>query len=68
MRSKFTIIFIGLIMFAAGLFLFYSIELGEVDNTLRIIKNIGTFVGFIGTGVILAGFLLYFINKTEQIN
>ena len=55
-------------MFAAGLFLFYSIELGEVDNTLRIIKNIGTFVGFIGTGVILAGFLLYFINKTEQIN
>ena len=52
-------------MFAVGLVLFYSIELGQTDPVLRFIKNIGTFVGISGMGVTLAGILLYFINKNE---
>ena len=59
-------IIIGTSMFAAGLVLFYSIELGQTDPVLRFIKNIGTFVGISGMGVTLAGILLYFINKNES--
>jgi len=32
---------------------------------LRLIKNLGTFVGISGMGVTLAGILLYLINKNE---
>ena len=56
---------IGLVMFATGLVMFYSIELGQTDNVLRFIKNVGTFVGLSGMGVTLAGILLYLINKKE---
>ncbi len=56
---------IGVIMFGIGLVLFYSIELGQTDPTLRLIKNIGTFVGLGGMGVALAGILLYLIDKNE---
>lgn len=52
-------------MFATGLVMFYSIELGQTDPTLRFIKNTGTFVGISGMGVTLAGLLLYLINKNE---
>ena len=57
------IIIIGVTMFAVGLVLFYSIELGQTDPVLRFIKNVGTFVGLSGMGVTLAGILLYLINK-----
>ncbi len=56
---------IGLVMFATGLVLFYSIELGQTNDVLRFIKNVGTFVGLSGMGVTLAGILLYLINKKE---
>ncbi len=58
-------VIIGIIMFATGLVLFYSIELGQTDSVLRFIKNVGTFVGLSGMGVTLAGILLYLINKKE---
>ncbi len=59
------IIIIGISMFVVGLVLFYSIELGQTDPVLRLIKNVGTFVGLSGMGVTLAGVLLYLLNKNE---
>ena len=65
MKTGIINIIIGIVMFATGLVLFYSIELGQTDNVLRFIKNVGTFVGLSGMGVTLAGILLYLINKKE---
>ncbi len=59
------IIIVGVAMFAAGLVMFYSIELGQKDPVLRLVKNIGTFIGLSGMGVTLAGILLYLINRNE---
>jgi len=44
---------------------FYAIELGQTNDVLRFIKNMGTFVGLSGMGVTLAGILLYLINRNE---
>ena len=52
-------------MFILGLILYYSIELGQTDSVLRLIKNSGTFIGLSGIGVTLAGILLYLINRNE---
>ena len=52
-------------MFVVGLVMFYSIELGQKDPVLRLVKNIGTFIGLSGMGVTLAGILLYIINRNE---
>lgn len=65
MKMSVGIMIIGTIMFSAGLVMFYSIELGQTDPTLRLIKNSGTFIGISGMGVALAGILLYLINKNE---
>ena len=65
MKIGMVVIIIGIIMFAVGLVLFYSIELGQTDPVLRIIKNIGTFVGLSGMGVTLAGVLLNLLSKNE---
>ncbi len=65
MKTGMINIIIGIVMFATGLVLFYSIELGQTDSVLRFIKNSGTFVGLSGMGVTLAGILLYLINKKE---
>ena len=65
MKSGMVLIIIGIAMFVVGLVLFYSIELGQTDPVLRLIKNVGTFVGLSGMGVTLAGILLYLINKNE---
>ena len=65
MKTGMVVVIIGIIMFAIGLVLFYSIELGQTDPVLRIIKNTGTFVGLSGMGVTLAGVLLYLLNKNE---
>ena len=59
------IIITGIIMFVMGLVLFYSIEIGQTDHTLRFIKNMGTFIGLSGMGVTLAGILLYLISRNE---
>jgi hypothetical protein len=50
-------------MFVAGLVMFYSIELGQKDPVLRLIKNMGTFIGISGMGVTLAGILLYLLSR-----
>jgi len=55
----------GTIMFVVGLVFFYSIELGQTDPVLRIIKNMGTFIGLSGMGVVLAGILLHLLNRSE---
>ncbi len=67
MKPGILMIIIGVNMFAAGLVLFYTIELGQTDPVLRFIKNVGTFVGLCGMGVTLAGILLYLINKNEPV-
>ncbi len=65
MKTGTVVVIIGIIMFAVGLVLFYSIELGQTDPVLRFIKNMGTFVGLSGMGVTLAGVLLYLLSKNE---
>jgi len=65
MKMGIMIIIIGFIMFIAGLIMFYSIELGQIDPLLRTVKNTGTFIGLSGMGVTLAGILLYLINRNE---
>lgn len=65
MKMVFGVIIVGVIMFVTGLILFYAIELGQTEPTLRLIKNTGTFVGISGMGVGLAGILLYLINRNE---
>ncbi len=65
MKMGIIIIIVGIAMFVAGLVMFYSIELGQKDPVLRLVKNIGTFIGLSGMGVTLAGILLYLINRNE---
>ena len=65
MKTEMVVTIVGTTMFVVGLVLFYSIELGQTDPVLRSIKNIGTFVGLCGMGVILAGILLHFNNRSE---
>lgn len=60
-----TIMIVGIAMFITGLIMFYSIELGQTDSSLRLIKNTGTFIGLSGMGVTMAGILLYLINRNE---
>ena len=59
------IMIVGVAMFITGLIMFYSIELGQTDSSLRLIKNTGTFIGLSGMGVTMAGILLYLINRNE---
>ena len=66
MKVAMLVMIIGIIMFVAGLIFFYSIELGQTDPVLRFIKNMGTFIGLSGMGVVLAGILLHLLNKSEQ--
>ena len=58
-------IIIGGGMFILGLILFYLIN-PEENKNLEIIKNMGTFVGLSGIGVVLAGVVLYLINRNEK--
>ncbi len=52
-------------MFIVGLIMFYSIEVGETDPNLRLVKNTGTFVGLIGMGATLGGVILFLISRNE---
>ncbi|MHA7733706.1 hypothetical protein [Nitrosopumilus sp. S6] len=65
MKTGIPMIFVGGGMFFAGLIMFYSIELGQIEPTLRLIKNVGTFVGLSGIGVGVAGILLYLISRNQ---
>ena len=66
MKIGMLVMIIGTSMFVTGLVFFYSIELGQTDPVLRFIKNMGTFIGLSGMGVVLAGILLHLLNKSEQ--
>ncbi len=65
MKVGLLVIIIGTIMFVVGLVFFYSIELAQTDPVLRFIKNMGTFIGLSGMGVVLAGILLHLLNRSE---
>ena len=65
MKAGRLITIIGITMFVTGLVLFYSVEIGQTDPVLRLVKNVGTFVGISGMGVTLAGILLQLISKNE---
>ena len=65
MRAGSSMIFIGGGMFLLGLIMYYSIEVGQIEPALRLIKNTGTFIGLSGIGVGVAGILLNLINKNQ---
>ncbi|RMW38044.1 MAG: hypothetical protein EA447_04160 [Nitrosopumilus sp.] len=65
MQAGKSMFLIGGGMFLAGLVMFYSIEMGQTEPALRLIKNIGTFIGLSGIGVGVAGILLYLINRNQ---
>ncbi len=65
MKTGIPMILTGGGMFLAGLIMFYSIELGQTEPTLRLIKNIGTFIGLSGIGVGVAGILLFLISRNQ---
>lgn len=56
---------IGMIMFAAGLGMFYSIEMGQFEPEYRLVKNTGIFVGLAGIGATMAGVLLMLFSRSE---
>ena len=63
MKTGSPLIIIGTIMFIIGLVLFYSIQMSQIDSDLRLVKNMGTFVGLIGIGVTFAGIIIFLINR-----
>ncbi len=64
MKSESAIIMSGIIMFISGLVLFYSIQNeSNIDQSLRSVKHAGTFVGLMGIGVVIAGFLLRLMGR-----
>ena len=57
---------IGTIMTICGVMMFYFVQSGpSIEPDLREIKHAGTFIGLLGIGAILAGLLLYFINRDQ---
>ena len=66
MKSDITIIVTGGIMMICGLVMFYTVQSGpQIESIFRMIKHAGTFVGLLGIGVMLAGILLYLINRNQ---
>jgi hypothetical protein len=63
MKTGLPLITVGAIMFIIGLALFYSIQMGQTDSDLRLVKNMGTFIGLIGIGVTFAGIIILLINR-----
>ena len=63
MKTGFPLMIIGGIMFIIGLILFYSIQMGQTDSDLRLVKNMGTFIGLIGIGVTFAGIIIFLISR-----
>ena len=66
MKAGLPLIIIGTIMFIIGLVLFYSIQMGQTDSDLRLVKNMGTFIGLIGIGVTFAGIIIFLINRNTS--
>tara|TARA_B110001454_G_scaffold121964_1_gene113871 strand:+ start:1314 stop:1550 length:237 start_codon:yes stop_codon:yes gene_type:complete len=66
MRTGLPLIIIGTIMFIIGLAMFYSIQMGQTNSDLRLVKNMGTFIGLIGIGVTFAGIIIFLINRNTS--
>ena len=66
MKAGLPLIIIGTIMFIIGLVLFYSIQMGQTNSDLRLVKNMGTFIGLIGIGVTFAGIIIFLINRNTS--
>jgi len=66
MKIESAIILSGLIMIISGLGMFYSIQnIPDVDKVFLYSKHMGTFVGVMGIGVIMAGILLRLMEKEQ---
>ena len=66
MKIESIIILSGLLMIISGLGMFYSIQnIPDVDKILIYSKHMGTFVGVMGIGVIMAGILLRLMEKEQ---
>ncbi|NJK77927.1 MAG: hypothetical protein HC944_03050 [Nanoarchaeota archaeon] len=70
MKSGVAIIVSGGVMIICGLIMFYGIQsISQPDsdqkNLFLSIKHGGTFMGLLGIGVTIAGFLLYLINRSS---
>ncbi len=65
MNIEKTITIVGIIMLSLGLVFFYSIDIGQIDQNLRFLKNIGTFIGLTGIGAMIAGTLSHLINRNK---
>ncbi len=63
MNGERAIVIVGIVMFLAGLVMFYPIERGHTEPLLGLVKNAGTFIGLSGVGVIVAGMLLLLIRR-----
>lgn len=68
MKSGVVIIIAGGIMIISGLIMFYGIQgiqTSDLDEKkfFLAIKHSGTFTGLLGIGVVIAGFLLYLMNR-----
>lgn len=66
-RTTVIIVSAGAAMFLIGLVMFDSIEIGQTEPTLRMIKNTGTFVGLAGMGVVMAGIMLALMGRRGPI-
>ena len=67
MKQQNPIVISGMVMITFGLIAFYSIQPGpDMSDSLRMIKHSGTFVGLMGIGVLVAGILLYLINRAQS--
>ena len=63
MKGETAVIMAGIIMFAAGLAMFYPIERDHTEPILGFVKNAGTFIGLSGIGVFIAGIMLHLIRR-----
>ncbi len=53
-------------MIFSGIVLFYSIPADpELEDSIRIIKHGGTFIGLMGIGIIMAGILLHLMGRED---
>ena len=66
MKSGVVIIVAGVIMIICGLVLFYAVQSSpQIESFFRTIRHAGTFIGYLGMGITLAGVLLYLINRNQ---
>ena len=66
MKIGVAVIIVGIIMIITGAVLFYSIPNDRgLEQIFQLTKHGGTFAGLMGIGVIMAGILLYLIDREQ---